>query len=63
MSPDSFYISNNEYTVTIRIQSKRGSGAGVVAGNGSYGVKPVINLKANSLKNGLGTKESPYTVE
>lgn len=63
MSPDSFYISNNEYTVTIRIQSKRGSGAGVVAGNGSYGVKPVINLKANSLKNGLGTKEYPYTVE
>ena len=27
------------------------------------GVKPVINLKAGSLKSGLGTMESPYTVE
>ena len=26
------------------------------------GVKPVINLKAGSLKSGLGTMESPYTV-
>lgn len=31
--------------------------------NMSIGVKPVINLKANSLTNGLGTKDSPYTVD
>ena len=27
----------------------------------SYGIKPVINLKANSLKSGDGTTENPYT--
>ena len=26
------------------------------------GVKPIINLKANSLTKGLGTKDSPYTI-
>ena len=31
--------------------------------NLSIGVKPVINLKANSLTKGLGTKDSPYTVD
>ncbi len=29
----------------------------------SYGVKPVINLKPNSLKSGDGTMNNPYTVE
>lgn len=38
------------------------------AGNYSYlynnhGVKPAINLKPNSLKNGTGTMDDPYTVE
>ena len=30
--------------------------------NLSIGVKPVINLKANSLTKGIGTKDSPYTI-
>lgn len=28
----------------------------------SYGIKPVINLKANSLKSGDGTMENPYSI-
>ena len=31
--------------------------------NATYGVKPVINLKANSLKSGDGTINNPYTVK
>ena len=31
--------------------------------NATYGVKPVINLKSNSLKLGDGTINNPYTVE
>ena len=35
-------------------------GSGV---NSSYGVRPVINLKPNSLKFGDGTALDPYRVE
>ena len=31
--------------------------------NDSHGVRPVINLKADSLKSGDGTASNPYTVE
>ncbi len=31
--------------------------------NGTYGVRPVINLKSDSLKSGSGTISSPYEVE
>ncbi len=59
MSPDRFYGSS----AYVRGVGSSG-GAGSVSGvSGSYGVRPVINLKADSLKLGDGTASNPYMVE
>ena len=62
MSPSYF----NETGAFVRIVGDRGYthfGDFFHFVNESIGVKPVINLKSNSLKFGDGTMDNPYTVE
>ena len=59
MSP---YRFNGSYAGVSNVNS---TGSVNNYGNVSYpyGVRPVINLKSNSLKSGDGTALNPYTVE
>ena len=69
MTADSFMTSNNSaHNRIIGASGCTGYCGGVSAGGGRFvgeklGVKPVINLKPNSLKSGDGTINTPYTVE
>ena len=58
-------MSPHNYSSGARVRSVSGEG-GIFSGDGvgnSFGVKPVINLKPNSLKFGDGTVLNPYLVE
>lgn len=55
------YGSNSAWVTRIDTDGNKNGDHLIV--DTAYGVKPVINLKAGSLKSGLGTMESPYTVE
>lgn len=59
MSP--YYFDGSIAVVRTVLSTGNIYGARNVINN--YGVKPVINLKPNSLKNGTGTMDDPYTVE
>lgn len=63
MSPDSYVVNNNVSTLKIRMHNAAGSSASSAVVTSSQGVKPVINLKPNSLKSGTGMWDDPYTVE
>ena len=63
MSPDSYVLDNNVSNLKIRLHNAAGSSASSAVVTTSQGVKPVINLKAGSLKSGDGTASSPYVVE
>ena len=61
MSPG--YYGGKNSSASLKIISNSG---GISAGSHTFyqnGVKPVINLKPNSLKSGDGTINNPYTVE
>ncbi len=66
------YTGNRYWTMTpisftsyadIRAVDSDGNAYSDAPAYGVSGVRPVINLKANSLKSGDGTASSPYTVE
>ena len=59
MTPHSY----NGYGVQIRRIYRTGEVINSHYVTNTEGVKPVINLKPNALKSGLGTMESPYMVE
>ena len=58
MSPKSF----NETYVEESIIGSAGRADNYYSVNYSHGIKPVINLKSNSLKSGDGTINNPYLV-
>ena len=58
MSPSGF----PDYT-SVRIVNFDGSAYYISNVDSSYGVRPVINLKADSLKLGDGSASNPYIVE
>ena len=59
MSPYNF---NGSGAIVRRVDSNGNANGNNYVYN-SYGVRPVINLKADSLKSGDGTASNPYTVE
>ena len=59
MSPGYLRISN----VAVRYVHSNGSLGVALGASNSYGVRPVINLKPNSLKSGDGTALNPFCVE
>ena len=59
MSPSSFDGSN----ALVRRVSSNGHASNYNGVNRSSGVRPVINLKADSLKLGDGSASNPYIVE
>ena len=61
MTPNSYDMSYGLLVYTIR-KGMAGAGPSNLEITNSYGVKPVINLKTNSLNSGNGTAENPYTV-
>ena len=68
MSADSFLTSNNAaHNRVVNSSGCTGYCEGVAAGGGrtvteKLGVKPVINLKANSIKSGNGTISNPFVL-
>ena len=58
MTPAS-YVNGN---AIARYSDASGFGSNYDEVYESYGIKPVINLKANSLKSGDGTMENPYNI-
>ena len=59
MSP-SFFDGN---LASVRYVSSSGYASGESGVNISYGIRPVINLKPNSLNTGDGTASNPYRIE
>ena len=60
MTPGSFYTTNSSaYVFHVYSGGTLGSIARV---DNTFGVRPVINLKANTLFSGSGTASDPYTV-
>ena len=60
MSPAGFY-TYNDYARAWGVRSAGGTGDFHVASN--YGVRPVINLSADTLVTGSGTSSDPYVVK
>ena len=60
LSPFNFY-DGSAFVRGVSYDGNAGDGGGLVSS--SHGVRPVINLKPNSLKFGDGTALNPYLVE
>ena len=59
MSPSNF----NGIGAYVRTVASSGHAYGSIIVNSSYGIRPVINLKPNSLKLGDGLSSNPYRIE
>ena len=63
LSPYNFYGNYASYAYVHFVASTGSVNGGTVISTNAVGVRPTINLMANSLKFGDGTMTNPYTVE